>query len=178
MKLHLACGDVYLKDYINCDIEGIIEKPSYSKTLYNYFEDRKIGERKEIYIDKRMDLLEIPYEFEDNSIEEVAMISSIEHFKLEDATKILNEIKRILKPGGRLVIDFPDIERIVKRYILKEPEWCMRLIYCSNRNKYAIHRWGYTFKSFKKTLGPEWKIRRRIIVNHDYPIVGIVATKR
>jgi len=178
MKLHLACGDIYLKDYINCDIEGTKSPSSQPKSLNNYFHDRKIGERKEIYIDQRLDLLKIPYPFKDNSIEEVVMISSIEHFKKEDAITITKEVNRILMPGGKLIIDFPDINKIAKQFLFKDTEWCFRLIYCNNRNEYAIHRWGYTIKSFKELLGSGWKkISKKMIVKHDYPVIGIVAEK-
>lgn len=40
----------------------------------------------------------------------------IEHFNKADVNLVLNEINRILKRGGKLIIETPDMECLVKKY--------------------------------------------------------------
>ena len=179
-KLHFCCGDIYLQDYINCDIGGIILKGNHPNptTLDKYFKDRKINKKQLTIIDKKFNLLKIPWKFKDNSIEEVVMISAIEHFTKKQANIIIGEIKRILKPKGRLIIDFPDLKENIKLYYKTNTEWCMELIYCNQKNLYSMHHWGYSFETFKKLLGSGWKsIEKKTVVKHSYPMTGVMGVK-
>lgn len=180
IRLHLACGDVYLEDYINIDIGGrVIKKgePNLNKTTLNkYFKYPFDSPRREILIDKRMNLLKV-WDFKSNSISEIVMISCIEHFTKKQAKFIIQEIYRILKVGGKLIIDFPDIKKTVDKYYYKDIEFCMRLIYCNNKNKYSKHYWGYSKQSFKKLLGKKWIVKTKEIVHHCYPTISIEAIK-
>lgn len=83
MKLHLGCGNTYMKGYINVD--NLSECPGAK-------------------IDKNVDLDIYPWPFRTASIEEVLMSHVIEHLKRPD--KALREISRVMKPGGvfRLVV--------------------------------------------------------------------------
>lgn len=65
MKLHLACGDVFLTEYFNCDIEGevvptrIIGEQSDSfpyRSLENYYSNRLVGHKHQTYVDRKFDL--------------------------------------------------------------------------------------------------------------------------
>lgn len=180
MKLHLCCGDIYLLGYVNCDVVGSIIRehiPVEATTLDKYYANRTIGKPKEYFIDVQMDLLEMPWDFLTNSIDEIAIISAIEHFKYCSAVLIVNEMYRVLKIGGRLLIDFPNITKSVSRYIKNDPDFCIRHIYGSHKNQWSEHHWGYTKETFKKLLGPDWKIKFRQIVKHDYPTIGCEAIK-
>lgn len=182
-RLHLCCGDIYLQGYTNIDIKGIIwkgkpeENPNLT-TIYDYYKDRKIGERREILVDKNMNLT-TKWEIIDNSIDEILIICAIEHFTLQEAQFIINECKRVLKSGGKLIIDFPDVAKTVRNYIKIDPEYCMRLLYCSYKDIYSIHKWGYTFNYFLELLGDGWdKIKRKNVIKHDYPMIGVIAIKK
>lgn len=82
MKLNLGCGDLLFDDYINCD-------------LYN--------SKADLQIDCRI----LPYE--DNSVEEIQAIHLLEHFDYQEAQDILKEWYRALIPGGKLIIETPDL---------------------------------------------------------------------
>jgi len=167
--------------YINCDIRGTIytsdmgEMPKIS--LDNYYSGREIGKRGNIIVDKLMDITK-PWDFESGSVEEIVMISAIEHFPPNTAKFIVSEIKRVLKSGGVLRVDFPDIPKTIKQYYEYDPEYCMRLIYCNHNDEYSQHNWGYSIISFVDLLGDGWeKISIKDIVKHNYPMIGVEAVK-
>lgn len=180
MKIHLACGDCYLTGYVNCDIEGeeIDGNPLLPvRTLENYYSNRLVGHKHPTYVDKLFDLTCFPWPFEDECAEEVVMIQAIEHFDFPTAQKIIDEILRILIPGGKLLIDFPDIIASVDKYRQHDHEFMMRFIYCNHKNAYSVHHWGYTEQTFPQLLGIGWDYEFKQIVHHLYPVIGCMATK-
>jgi len=98
-KLHLGCGGKHLDGYINID-------------LYE-----------QAGVDLVMDATDLL--FVNNSVDEIRSEHLIEHFTYHQATKAFKEWFRVLKPGGLLFIECPDILGYCKRFI-GEPEnrWC------------------------------------------------------
>ncbi|HIH32432.1 TPA: methyltransferase domain-containing protein [Candidatus Woesearchaeota archaeon] len=80
-KLNIGCGHQKLKGWVNLDINA------------------------EEGIDAVHDLDKYPYPFNDESFEEIRAYSIIEHLK--DPVKTVEELHRILKPGGTLDIIVP-----------------------------------------------------------------------
>lgn len=89
MKLNLGCGGDKKQGYVNIDI------------------------RKEVKPDMVLDLEKTPYPFDDNSIDEILAKDVIEHFSFRNVERVVKEWHRILKPGGKLVIQTPDFDVIV-----------------------------------------------------------------
>lgn len=85
IKLNIACGLDYQEGYINADLYPL--------------ENAKI--------DQIFDVKEIPYP--DNSVDEIRALHIIEHFDFYEGQEILKEWYRALKPGGKLVIETPDL---------------------------------------------------------------------
>jgi len=91
MKLHLGCGKLTLKDYINIDI---------------------LNKNADIKLDiKNLSI------FNSNKIEEIYICHVLEHFKRNEIIKIILEWNRVLKIGGILRISVPDFEKVVKLYM-------------------------------------------------------------
>jgi SAM-dependent methyltransferase len=61
--------------------------------------------KKEGYVDIVHDLNKYPYPFKDNYADEIHFYHVLEH--LDDSIKALEELHRILKPGGRLYLRVP-----------------------------------------------------------------------
>lgn len=80
MKLNLGCGSDYVKGYVNVD-----RVPGIADVVH--------------------DLNEFPYPWPDNAADEILMRHVLEH--IEDIRKVMDELWRILKPGGRLIIYVP-----------------------------------------------------------------------
>jgi SAM-dependent methyltransferase len=80
-KLHLGCGDIIKKGYINLDIKKL---PG---------------------VDVAHDLLKFPYPFKDNTFDLIEMHHVLEHLK--DPLRVIKELWRISKPNGKIVIAVP-----------------------------------------------------------------------
>lgn len=181
-RLHICCGDIYLTGFCNIDVQGTYAKDlkteNPNKTLLNNYFAYPFGSpRRGIIVDKKMDIL-LPWTIGDNSVEEVVMISAIEHFRKSQAYFIISEIKRVLRPGGRFIFDFPNIKKQVELYYDTNPEFCMTLLYCNQKDEFSIHHWGYTEKSILSLLGNGWKsIEFKQVVKHSYPMIPVIAIK-
>lgn len=198
MKVHFCCGDIYLKGYINIDIHGYVLSKTgttamsdlnkfdildLSKgnpnetTLDKYFKYPFGTPPRPFVVDKVANILN-RWPFEDKSLDEVVMVSCIEHFHpKEELPHILKEINRTVKVGGRLIVDWPNIIEQVIKYNEVDPEFMMELIYCNHKNKYSIHHWGFTDKTFPNYLGKNWSYEFGEVVKHDYPMQGCIAKK-
>lgn len=99
MKLvNLGCGDTKLPDpWINVDtFHSMFAVGTPERTAID-----KIGN----YVDAQ--LLE-PLPFADNSVNGLLASHLLEHFNAQDGLKLLREVKRILAPGGSVLISVPD----------------------------------------------------------------------
>jgi SAM-dependent methyltransferase len=69
-----------------------------------------------------------PWPIESGTYDLVYMSHVLEHLPWTDSIEILAEIKRILKPGGRLEIWVPDFDVIARAYLAKRPadKWTMQ----------------------------------------------------
>lgn len=181
MKLHLCCGDIYLKGYVNIDIYNDKTATPVVTTLDEYYKrpiKTNAGQRS-IVADKCMDVTQ-SWEFENDSIDEILMICGIEHFTRDEASHIIDEAYRVLKNGGCFSFDFPDIWETVDKYYKEDPNYMARLLYGSGKNIESIHKWGYTPESIEDRLTHkyQWRcIRVEELVKHEYPMIGIVAVK-
>jgi len=93
LKLNLGCGITMLDGYVNVDcIQNEHIKP-----------DVKADIRKAL-------------PFDSNSVDEILASHVVEHFRVWEAKSILSEWRRILKPGGKLVIECPDLNKILKNF--------------------------------------------------------------
>lgn len=159
-KLHLGNGTVYLDGWINIDLSGLLAKdhPDLVKhnitTIKNYYK-YPFGQNQDNHVtDMLMDIKKL--DFEDNSIDEILCVNLIDHLKKEEFIQALQEWKRILVDGGRLIIDVDDREKQAKMLAeaktIEEIEWALRLIYCDHAAEGRTHWWGYTPKYLKQIL--------------------------
>ena len=91
-KLNLGCGNDYKEGWINLDIG--------EKNVY--------GENTKA--DVFWDLNNYPYPFENNEFSFIFMRGILEHIK--NLIPLMNEIYRVMKPGGELYISVPQNEGI------------------------------------------------------------------
>lgn len=84
-RVNLGCGQFYKEGYVNVDFDP----------------------KAKVDIKHNLDLF--PYPFEDNSVDELTADHVLEHLTNPFAT--MEEIHRILKPGGKLIIRVPHSSR-------------------------------------------------------------------
>lgn len=187
-KIHVACGEVYLRDYINIDIQGKVRSetpfcPVIETTFDKYYVKPLDFTPKEtrgnFIIDQRVNIL-LPWPWADNSIDEVLMIQAIEHFNPFEGEFIIKEVYRVLKPDGKFVFDFPDLIQTFNQY--KDYfDKLIRLVFCHHKDLYASHKVAYNEETFTRLLNSEnrkWKsIEFKEVVEHAYPVIGGIAVK-
>jgi predicted SAM-dependent methyltransferase len=89
-KLHLACGDNVLRGWANIDLESKGVVIGWNLT----------------------DGLPVP----SGSIEYVFCEHFIEHITLSQATMLLADCHRVLRPGGKLRLSTPDLLKVIEEY--------------------------------------------------------------
>lgn len=85
VRLHLGCGDKRWPGFINVDLFG--------------------------EYDIKADLKSLP--FPDNYADEIVAIHVFEHFYRWEVQGVLDEWERVLKPGGKLVLELPSMNKIL-----------------------------------------------------------------
>jgi hypothetical protein len=133
VRLNLGCGDKILQGYINVD----------------FAESRK-GSKPDVIADLRS------LNFSNNYADEIMAIHVIEHFHLWEAETLLLHWKEVLKPGGILILECPNILEAAKKLVEnperfaraegKEGQAVMWPLYGDPiwKDPLMCHRWGYT----------------------------------
>jgi predicted SAM-dependent methyltransferase len=92
VRLNLACGSNKLTGFVNCDIE---EKCNPDKIL-NFTE---------------------PFPYGEDTVEVIVLFHGIEHVSKRLHTGLLREFHRVLEPEGKLVISYPEFEKVAKNWL-------------------------------------------------------------
>ncbi len=194
MKLHLACGPVYLKGYVNVDVVGelAVDRPDLvtenETTVGRYFKvpyiKRPLGHniRRAVVVDMHANVIDMP--FKNNSIEQILSVNLIDHLRIPDRERFLNECYRILEPGGVLITDVGDAvsnaQLLVDAKGKEQIEWALRLFYCHGRDEYDSHYWGYTGAYLMEIMhehGFVFDWLRDDFIDHTYPSFQLSVRK-
>lgn len=98
-KLHLGCGSIYKEGWCNID----------------YFESSDSDTHRGNVLSTPDVWCDIKYlSCENDSIDVIALYHVLEHFYKHEVSDVLDEFKRVLKPGGICIIEMPDLSRILK----------------------------------------------------------------
>lgn len=141
IRLNLGCGDKILDGYINVDVV-----------------ESRAGKKPDVLSDLR----EL-HAFEDNMADEVMAVHVVEHFWQWEIVDILKEWTRVLKPGGKMILECPNLISAAEEFLKnpdhaaiggKEGQRSMWVFYGDPawRDPLMIHRWGYTPRSLAATM--------------------------
>lgn len=141
IKLNLGCGDKILPGYINIDVAGT-----------------RSGKHPDLLSDLR-NLSTIP----DNVADEVLSVHVIEHFYQWESLSVVQEWVRVLKPGGKIIIECPNLLSAAQEFLMNpdvavlggpEGQRSMWVFYGDPawKDPLMVHRWGYTPKSLCRLL--------------------------
>lgn len=136
IRLNLGCGDKILPGYVNVDVV-----------------EARAGKSPDVICDLR-DLSVFP----DNHADEVMAVHVVEHFWRWEVEDILREWVRVLKPGGRMVLECPNLKSACEAF-LANPDMASQPGKAGQRSMWVfygdpqwkdplmVHRWGYTPQS-------------------------------
>jgi predicted SAM-dependent methyltransferase len=147
MKLNLGSGHRNLVGYTNVDIDP--------------------------RADVVHDIRRLP--FEDESADEVLSVHAIEHFFRWEVVDILKEWRRVLKPGGKLVLECPDLTKIIRNFLAGEPpRMTIMGLYCDPavESEVMVHKWAYNYPELRSVVeeagfkdvreeAPQWHFAKR-----------------
>ncbi len=128
MKLNLGCGIVYRPGYINID--------KFDKRVADTFSDA----------------ISLPNE--SSSVDIIEAIHLLEHFDHIHSIYALSEWLRVLRPGGKLIIETPDMELSVKKFNANDTarqDSTLRWIFGTGSSGMS-HGTGFSYRSLKTTL--------------------------
>lgn len=140
-RLNLGCGDKILPGYVNVDVA-----------------ESRAGKRPDVLCD-----LHRLTPFEDGSVDEILSVHVVEHFWRWEVLDVLKEWVRVLRPGGKMILECPNLIAACEEF-LKNPDVAsgpggegqrtMWVFYGDPawRDPLMIHRWGYTPTSLARVM--------------------------
>lgn len=139
LRLNVGCGARVLPGFFNCDIEASPDAPRPPELL--------------------CDAKAIP--LPDGCARELMAIHVFEHFYRWQVDAVLAEWRRLLRPGGLLVLELPNLVKCCENYLSgrirggKDPDQLARWgIYGDprTRNKFMCHPWGWSPEELQALL--------------------------
>jgi len=119
IKLNLGCGTCLVKGFINVDKAFSFKEVKSKKGLFGRAHVEKGAE----FV--QADMLNLP--FKDNYADYIETVDAIEHIPFRQVPLAFNEIYRVLKKGGKLVLmttDFNELARLWSTEITNQPfDW-------------------------------------------------------
>ena len=135
-RLHLGCGPISVKGYLNIDV-------SYGAKA----------------ADLVCDLVALDRYFCPGSIDAIYACHVLEHFSTEEAQALLRRFWTLLAIGGELRLSVPDLDRIVRIYAKNWEHFQTRgnspwvgLIYGGQTTPYDYHKTGFNYCWMKYML--------------------------
>jgi hypothetical protein len=173
IKLNLGCGDKILDGYVNVDVV-----------------ESRAGKKPDVICD-----LHDLSKFKSNSVDEIMAVHVVEHFWQWEVVDILKEWTRVLKPGGKMILECPNLISAAEEFLKNsdiaamggsEGQRSMWVFYGDPgwKDPLMIHRWGYTPRSLATVMATagltelkqepaQFKLREP----RDMRITGLKATK-
>jgi predicted SAM-dependent methyltransferase len=155
--LHLGCGNDYIAGMVNCDL--------YAERA-----------------DLRTSVLELGT-MDTASVAHIEAHHVVEHLSFSDAKLAAQEWARVLAPGGTLVVSCPDLDRLVRRWVLRPSKRAelRRMLYGSQEHPGMFHQSGYAASDLialvtEAGLAVIWKYTP--YPARPTPSLCVVATKR
>lgn len=139
VRLHLGCGQEYWPGYINVDAD-----PAANADLC-------------------IDFMEIAAAFRQGSVSEAVMIHSLSYLGLWEARDFFERLARVMQPGGRVVIELPDLDKCAARAHASEGQlatylealrgmYAFDMEWIENRRQFTPYAFGWSGWHLKAEL--------------------------
>jgi SAM-dependent methyltransferase len=141
LKLNIACGKQTWPEFFCVDAVAHQKATRPPDLLHAFeFDGTKLSN---------------PLPLDDGCADELHSYHFLEHVYRWQAPALLREFHRLLKDGGRLILELPNIEAAARNLLAGMPDqMCMWAFYGNpdERDTFMCHRWGYTPNSVKALL--------------------------
>lgn len=147
VKTNSATVEKYYKDkyYNNFYQRFLLKKSGARKIPPPKGLPAKTLKRRQVVIDEIAYANHLPYK--KNSLDEIRCVQVFEHFTPKEAVEVLIQWKYLLKNGGKISIDLPDIietsQLLAMAETVEERSWAEKLIYGTRNDNFAYHKAGY-----------------------------------
>jgi predicted SAM-dependent methyltransferase len=140
IRINYGCGRRVLSGWLNVDpvINPRAPKPPEVLHALTFNADGSIVE---------------PTPLADECADELMAAHVIEHFREYEAPHVMAEWKRMLKPGGKLILELPNIEAAARNLLAGQPlQMWQYALYGdgSHRDPFMLHKFGYTPKTIRQ----------------------------
>ena len=134
MRLNLGCGSKLLEGFVNVDLAD-----NWTKVPPDVVHD-----------------ISKPLPFEPDSADEIHAYHVLEHFYRWEADRLLSDWKKVLKPGGLLVLELPSLDKILQHFKANPADERLTIWALYGDPKYKnpamCHRWAYTYSTLRELL--------------------------
>lgn len=119
MKLNIGSHNVRVEGFLNVDIEyfGDVDYVCDITETPWKFEPTEINKGKGGF-EEATGGLTLSLDVGDSVVDEILMVEVLEHLSFHDTHKVLSEIHRVLKPGGKIHIQVPDCGSMMEMYVM------------------------------------------------------------
>lgn len=188
VKLHLGCGGIFLRDYINVDIEGLDAKTNptiaaeNTADIKNYYagldgDAHHLPQRRTTVADLRVDITALPYTA--RTVDKIVAIQVFEHLSPIKAIDALYHWHRILKHGQPLVMSVPDMAGTLDMIERQDDiHFALRHLRGRESNHYNSHHAWYTTDTLSELVNFCGFVVNPIENFHFYPAICIRGIKR
>jgi SAM-dependent methyltransferase len=106
---------------------------------------------------RRLSYLDVtrPFRYDDDTFEAVYASHLLEHLDPGVAERCLQEVRRVLRPGGVVRLAVPDLDQVVAQYDPGDPNPFLAGLYHAHsgrRSTNSLHRWMYNAFSLEELL--------------------------
>lgn len=194
MKLHVGCGSVLLREWVNVDLPlptvflakerpDLVERFVTTEDAYYARHQDKTPESLrngpvtgETVCDVFGSFTFLPARA--GTVSEILSIQVFEHLNSDMAALALDECRRVLQRGGILRLDVPDPDETIQRYLETGDKFYVRHLYGPRRDVFGCHT-HYT-RAMLKALVEDHGFRFVLeeTHNHFYPAMKLRFEKK
>jgi len=182
-KLHLGCGGVYLRGYVNCDMHGnhADGEPEHATDITDYYRglqgsSLKLPERRECVVDEHCDLRHID---RFTQVCKIVAIQCLEHLPPEGVEEALQNWYASTVPGGIVIVSVPDTEKTLRMLSERDrTDFAVRHLVGKRDDYWYYHRSHWTRDTlhaafWRAGFRQTWEIENI----HFYPAIVLKARK-